>query len=381
VNLLNKPYKYTESNTNQGYLFVDSKEFTAADKARDSFINRNDIDGKNLRYPADLEEQSPHYIIFYPLVRSESRIGKSLTARNGGKPPVVDQSQQNRVNPDKGGVAATAAGAGAGAALGIADALAKTGGKNAGGVTLAGTLGSITGGIFAGGLGGAVSSQIAGEQEVLEGAGGIALQIGERLSTSYRANWQADELGTLVGSIAAGNQSLLGALNPLNGENIKLAARSGGLLAKALGADALENVIAATSKTVKNPYKEQFFKSMDNRKFSFDYVFAPKTQQEAETVFGRSGIIQKFAYHMHPELSKSGYFFNYPSEFSIVYYFNGAENKYVRKVSSCVLESMSVDYGAEGFTTFANGMPTQATVRLNFLELELLTTQRVYQGF
>jgi len=360
---------------------VDSKDFTSTDKARDAFINRNDIDGKNLRYPADLEEQSPHYIIFYPLVREDSRIGKSLTARNGGKPPVVDQSQQNRTNPDKGGAAATAAGAGIGAALGIGEALAKSGGKNAGGVKLDGKLGTVAGKIFAGGLGGAISSQIAGEQEVLEGAGGIALQIGERISTSYRANWQADELGTLVGAIAAGNQSLLGAMNPLNGENIKLAARAGGLLSKALGADSLENVIAATSKTVKNPYKEQFFKSMDNRTFSFDYVFAPKNQQEAETVFGRSGIINKFAYHMHPELSKSGYFFNYPSEFSIVYYFNGDENKYVRKISSCVLQSMSVDYGAEGFTTFANGMPSYATMRLNFLELELLTTQRIYQGF
>lgn len=359
---------------------------------RQPFIERNDIEGNNLRYPSDLQEQSPHYIIFYPLVRENSRIGKSLTARNGGKPPVVDQSSQNRAQPDKQGVAAGAVGAmggaGMGAALGVGDQLKNGGGVNAGGVDLK-SLGSVAGkalfggvvGGIAGGVGAAGLASIAGEQEVLEGAGGIALQIGERISTSYRANWKEEDLGTLVGALASGNQSLLGLMNPLNPENYQLAARSMGNVSKILGSDSLENVIAATSKTVKNPYKEQFFKSMDNRTFTFDYVFAPKNEKEAETVFGRTGIINKFAYHMHPELSKSGYFFNYPAEFSIVYYFNGRENRFVRKVSSCALTNMSVDYGAEGFTTFANGHPSYATLRLTFLELELLTTQRIYQGF
>jgi hypothetical protein len=249
-------------------------------------------------------------------------------------------------------------------------------------------LGKVTGVIGKGALGGAAGAAAGGaaalafdEQNVLEGAGGIALQISERVSSQYRAGWREGELGTLAGSVASGNRSLLEAANPFSPENIRLGLRSAGAVAKVLGNEA-ENIIAATSKTVKNPYKEQLFSSMDNRRFTFDYVFAPRNEQEAKAVFDKQeGIIQKFAYHMHPELSASGYFFNFPSEFSIIYYYAGKENPYVRKISTCVLTNMSVDYGAEGFTTFANGMPSYATMRLEFLELELLTTQRILQGF
>jgi hypothetical protein len=207
-------------------------------------------------------------------------------------------------------------------------------------------------------------------------------------------------MGTLLGAVGSGNQSLLGAMNPTSPDTLKLAVRSGAKLVKSLSS--FDRVLESTTKSVANPYKEQFFKSMDNRSFVFEYNFAPRSEKEAMVVFGRNlgatdlgsgekesanigdtfGIIQKFAYHMHPELMNSGYFFNYPSEFSIVYYHAGAENKFLRKISSCVLTNMTIDYGSDtGFTTFASGMPTHATIRLEFLELELMTAQRVNTGF
>jgi len=184
----------------------------------------------------------------------------------------------------------------------------------------------------------------------------------------------------------------LGAFNPASSDTLKLAVRSGAKLVKSLSS--FDRVLESTTKTVANPYKEQFFKSMDNRSFVFEYNFAPRSEAEAKVIFNRQtgevgekigdtfGIIQKFAYHMHPELMNSGYFFNYPSEFSIVYYHAGKENTFLRKISTCVLTNMSVDYGSDtGFTTFDNGMPTHATIRLEFLELELMTSQRVKLGF
>jgi hypothetical protein len=212
------------------------------------------------------------------------------------------------------------------------------------------------------------------------------------MSAGYRATWKEGEMGTLLGAIGAGNQSLLGAMNPLSTDNMKLALRSGGKISKVLSDNALDvnKVLESTTKTVTNPYKEQFFKSMSNRSFIFEYNFAPRSEAEAKAIFNRTtggkgdsmGIIQKFAYHMHPELKDSGYFFNYPSEFTIVYYHAGKENQFVRKISTCVLTNMTIDYGSDtGFTTFDNGMPTHATMRLEFLELELMTAQRVNQGY
>ena len=42
---------------------------------------------------------------------------------------------------------------------------------------------------------------------------------------------------------------------------------------------------------------------------------------------------------------------------------------------------MAIEYGAEGFTTIEDGCPTEATVRLQFTELETLTTNRIEKGF
>jgi hypothetical protein len=367
-------------------------KFTPTDKARQAHVQKYGIDsGSALRYPLDLESESPHYVIFYPLVREGSRLGESFK-NSGGQ--VFDLSSENRQQPKNSTAQTAALGAGIGAGLGIAEQLANGGGKNAGGVSLLSRLGSVVGKTLGGGLVGGAVGALLGNQELYTGSGAIALQMPEnKMTAGYKANWKDRDMGTLLGAIGAGNQSLLGAMNPLSPDNMKLALSSGGKISKVLSDNALDvnKVLESTTKTVANPYKEQFFKSMDNRSFVFEYNFAPKNEQEAMVVFNRfregaqgdrMGIIQKFAYHMHPELRDSGYFFNYPSEFTIVYYHAGKENEFVRKISTCALTNMTVDYGSDtGFTTFDNGMPTHATIRLEFLELELMTAQRVFQGY
>ncbi len=349
--------------------------FNEKDAAREAFNSKFGVgSGGLLRYPLDLTDQSPHYIIFYPLVREGSRLGENFK-NTGGQ--VFDKSSQNGQQPGKATAQSAALGAGIGTGLGIAEQLAKGGGKNAGGVTLGGILGSVTSviakGVIGGAAGGAIGA-LSGSQELYTGAGGIALQMPEnKMSSGYKATWKPDEMGALLGAIGAGNQSLLGAINPLSPDNMKLALRSGGKLSKVLSDNAVDvnKVLESNTKSVTNPYKEQFLKEAEA-------IFSRRTAAGGDNM----GIIQKFAYHMHPELRDSGYFFNYPSEFSIVYYHAGKENQYVRKISTCVLTGMTVDYGSDtGFTTFKEGMPTHATMRLEFLELELMTAQRVYQGF
>ena len=54
----------------------------------------------------------------------------------------------------------------------------------------------------------------------------------------------------------------------------------------------------------------------------------PKDRAESQAVYN---IIQTFKEHMHPELSKGGYFYIYPSEFEIVYYHN-----------NCIIEKVTI---------------------------------------
>ena len=341
------------------------------------------------RYPQDVgSAEYPHYVAFYPLVRENSEYGKRLN--NTGI--VFDQSDQNRTDPEKGGVAAGVAGAMAGAAIGLGKALSDAGGRPSSAGAGAEEIGVVSsaakgiGTVFAGGglggLYGLASSQAAGEQRAVFGDSEIILHVSERVSASYGANWDVGDLGGAIGAIAAGQ---FNANMEVADYALRKAAKLGGLA----GFDQLSNVIEATSKKVENPYKEQLFRSMGFRKFIFDYKFSPRNEFEALQVFGKpdrtkeesiEGIIPTFLRHMHPTKSTSGLFLGYPSEFLIVYYYNGAENKYVRKISNCALINMSIDYGAEGFTTFKGGIPSEATIRLEFSELETLTADRIEKG-
>lgn len=360
-----------------------------------------------LRYPAYLgnEGQFPHWVVFYPLVRENSAL-----AKQAGLTEVFDQSEQNRMDPQNNKGAAAAAGGIAGAKLGaamgasLAQELLQSGGRTVGGNGNTGTSTGIAGGLGqkvgslltsvgggaagaaaggAAGVGlGALAAAAAGETKLLMGSRAIALHVSEKISTAYSANWEQVELGGMIGAVGAGRTSWEN-LASTAGDTAQWLLRKTAKIAGAIDGDRLSSVLEAGSKTVENPYKEQLFKSMNFRKFTFDYRFSPKDRSEADDIFGEEGIIQTFLMHMHPERSAGGMFLRYPSEFLIVYYYQGAENQFVRKISNCALQNVAIDYGSEGFTTFQNsgGIPTEATMRLEFIELETLTNERIAKGF
>lgn len=367
---------------------------------RDNVVATNPLEGSFtkpiLRYPLSIgDEEYPHYVAFYPLLRETSSYGKATIAA-GGK--VLEQSEQNRVDPQNNISAGLAAGAVAGiktgGALALPDILNKSGGKQVGkGGTALQAITSVvtklTGGLLKGAVGGAVggaagagAAAIAGENKLIFGETAIVLHVNDRVSTSYKANWETADLGGLIGAVAAGKVNMDGFVDgSAFGEGADYLARKATKLAGVVGGDSLLNVLESTSKTVENPYKEQLFRHMGFRGFVFDYKFAPRNEAEAEEVFGEKGILYTFIRNMHPEASGQGLFLVYPSEFMIVMYHNGEENTYVRKISNCALTDMTIDYGSDGFTTFANGCPSEVTIRLQFTELESMTSSRIDKGF
>ena len=138
------------------------------------------------------------------------------------------------------------------------------------------------------------------------------------------------------------------------------------------------NIASATSGRTPNPFREQLFKAVDARTFRFEDKFLPRSATEARNVLN---IINTFKLHMHPEISAGGLFYIYPSEFNIVYYYRGKENPYINKISTCVLESVHIDYGGASFNTFETGMPTEINMKLQFKETETLTKERIKSGY
>lgn len=210
----------------------------------------------------------------------------------------------------------------------------------------------------------------------------ISLYVPQSIVAAYSANWNETDLG-FAGMIGSGRMDFadLAELPEFVGRGAITAAAN---IPKAIGADAdFGATLEATSKKVSNPYKEQLFKSMGFRKFSFNYTFAPRNASEAQMV---ADIIETFKYHMHPESSPGDMFLIYPAEFSIEFTYGeaGLRNKHLPKISSCALTGCKVTYGPDGmFNTFkdSEGFPTEMTMELAFTELETLTAVRIAQGY
>jgi hypothetical protein len=356
----------------------------------DPFDKTNKV-SKTFTYPENLNgegSEHTHWIAFYPLVREGTNAATALGARG----TIFETSGQQRVDAEH----ATAAGATQGAKLaaetlgtaaraGLKGIMSAKGGISnffkSGAAGSAGVTAAL--GLAGGAAAGAALNGI-GARRLIMGSRSIVLGIQDKLSYGYSANYDVADMGGLVGAAATGNFSGEASLGDVATDVGALTARKLARLAGAIGGNQVTNLKEATSKTVENPYKEQLFKNMGFRKFAFEYKFAPRTEKEGTTIFGKGGIIETFVQHMHPEPSNAGVFLIYPSEFLIViHHKSGLENTWVRRISNCALTGMNIDYGADGFTTFqgTNGMPTEATVRLEFTELETLTNKRSKLGY
>ena len=131
---------------------------------------------------------------------------------------------------------------------------------------------------------------------------------------------------------------------------------------------------------------ELAFKGIDKRKFSYEFKMMPRSQAEADQI---QEIIYAFKFNMLPEFvgDTKGRKLKVPNTFDIQYMYQNAENSYLNKVSTCYLESMNVAYGGDRYKTFdasstnAGAPPVETSISLNFLEIELITRERVAEGF
>ncbi|HIJ11896.1 TPA: baseplate tail-tube junction protein [Candidatus Woesearchaeota archaeon] len=168
-------------------------------------------------------------------------------------------------------------------------------------------------------------------------------------------------------------------------------AQAADAVASAIGAETdNEDFINAYTKLVGNPRSELPFSQPQQRKFTFNFEFAPRTEEESEAIFD---IIKTLKTHAYPATASNGTFYHFPSEFQIEYYkcevdpttgetTNVRENDWLNRIGRCALTEISVDYAPTGtYQTFENGAPTHINVMLSFGELELLTQQHILEGY
>lgn len=207
----------------------------------------------------------------------------------------------------------------------------------------------------------------------------IALHIPNQLSVRYGMQWSEEDTAALQ-AVSGVSDGLLAALQNKGSVNKQAMVGAEAVASFALNKVPNSGAISAKLGIASNPKKEQTFKGVDFRKFTFEYQFFPRSSQEAQNVLN---IIETFKLHMHPEFKTENQFvYIYPSEFDITYYTNYTENMNIHKHTSCVLEEMTVNYTPNGnFNVFNDGMPTQINISLGFRELMLLSKESMAGGF
>ena len=232
----------------------------------------------------------------------------------------------------------------------------------------------------------------------------IALHIPNNVQISYGMNYDTPEMGLFgaAAEIASTNPEISGKLQASlksfgldmaenkeaaknlfqAGEALASDLANGGPLTQAVGG-LTASVLAKNSAALSffsgraaNPRREVLFQSVNFRRFSMDYQFVPRDINEANDILN---IIYTFKYHMHPEFyDPSNFLYVFPSEFDIVYYRGQQQNPAFHRHTSCVLTDMNVNYTPNGLLSLLpNGQPGQINVTLQFMELALLTKQKI----
>ena len=330
-----------------------------------------------LSYPIDLMsptgEYGGNYVVFYINVAVDSKLFNQGTDINGNPVETVnDLTPRDRGDLIALGLNRTELTATSGAKSAVAGIVGGSIALNSPGKGLAAAaIGTVGVGVTAN-----MAASASRQQKRLKTA--IALHTPNQLQIRYGAQWSdEDTAGFAMTQGVAGE--IIKALKSGGTNSDVTGAAQGAIANLALSKGPDGGAVSAATGLAANPKKEQVFKGVDFRTFSFEYQFFPRSSDEARNVLS---IIREMKYHMHPEFKDTKNFvYLYPSEFDIYYYSNGRENLNLHRHTSCVLTDLSINYTPNGsFTAFDDGMPTQINVSMSFKELALLTKDKIKDG-
>ena len=114
----------------------------------------------------------------------------------------------------------------------------------------------------------------------------------------------------------------------------------------------------------------------------------PKSEAEAKSI---REICQMFRFYMAPSFDGGdlqGRTFIVPATFDIEYYYAVRKrNEFLNRISTCVLEQCNVTYGGERTQFFRptqdgrGAPPVETSISLSFKELEIITREKIAEGF
>ena len=221
----------------------------------------------------------------------------------------------------------------------------------------------------------------------------ISMYMPASVSVSYGADYVDTPIGVGTSELSkAGNvdlQSDAGRETIKSGlKNVGAAVKREGIdsLGKIPGLSGIREVAEMRDGVIFADRMELAFKGIGKRQFSFDFKMMPRSQAEADEI---RDIIYAFKFNMMPEYvgSTRGNQMKVPNTFDIQYMYQNAENNYLNKISKCFLKDMTVTYGGDRYKTFdqsstdAGAPPVETSIKLEFREIEMISRERIAEGF
>ena len=225
--------------------------------------------------------------------------------------------------------------------------------------------------------------------------GGIAMYMPASVQVSYKADYTDTDIGGITGdALDAYNKFVEGNYKGASEAIFRIPEGAKDSLSNVLlssvgalpGMGGAKEVSEMQSGEIITDRLELAFKGIQKRGFSYTFKMIPKNEREADEI---RKIVFAFKANMLPEFvaGRSGRRLVVPNTFDIQYQYMGVSNEYLHHISTCVLENMSVTYGGDRYKTFNasskgdGAPPVETSITLQFKELELITRERVFEGF
>ncbi len=230
----------------------------------------------------------------------------------------------------------------------------------------------------------------------------VLLPIPEGLNYSDSMDWGEQDIGAIGKLLPNVAKGFVDSDANQMGENLTTLAQNGlaGMVLKNLSEKSIgisgEGLTQGIAGKILNPYKEQIFRGIGMRNFSFTWKLVPRNESEQIKI---DNIIKALRYYALPNYSGTSAFegeegntFNelsdrwlsVPRIFRLNWVYNEANNeiKTLPKIKPCVLTNISVNYTPDGVwaTHYSNKLgpaPIAYNLELQFKETEIITGAEV----
>lgn len=232
---------------------------------------------------------------------------------------------------------------------------------------------------FSLGSGGSNLSSITLKRPYVKDPEMIALYMPATVTNVQNAAYGNVEMGNVIAAAqalgsASDQNNLLGGTGSFIAQLAQQNLKKGGSEARSIvGAYEIQSGRIANNRT------ELIFENIDRRTFTFDFKMIPKTQTEALMI---RQIVKSFRYHMAPSFDQNSITNRtmiVPSLFEIE--FKPNTSAYLPKIGLSVCSSCNVTYGGARPQFYDDGSPVETSMTITFQEIELITKERIDQGY